>query len=106
VGIPPTWPGPSCRSISRPTGFDNGKFGIFIHWGIYSVPAWAPGRQEYAEWYWQHLDNPNDPTYAYQRRSTARIQLRPVHPAVQRGPKFDPKAWVQLFDQAGADYFC
>ncbi|WP_267888322.1 alpha-L-fucosidase [Mycobacterium ostraviense] len=25
-----------------PEWFENAKFGIFIHWGLYSVPGWAP----------------------------------------------------------------
>ena len=39
-----------------PVWFENAKFGIFIHWGLYSVPAWAPTDgnvyDKYAEWYW------------------------------------------------------
>jgi alpha-L-fucosidase len=30
----------SLSQHQSPDWFDNGKFGIFIHWGIYSVPAW------------------------------------------------------------------
>ncbi|HEY3716261.1 MAG TPA: alpha-L-fucosidase [Jatrophihabitantaceae bacterium] len=95
----------SLSQHQSPDWFNNGKFGIFIHWGIYSVPAWAPVGQEYAEWYWQHLDNPNDPTYAYHAQKYGKDfnydQFIPQFTAA----KFDPKAWVQLFDQAGADYF-
>ncbi|RYF46200.1 MAG: hypothetical protein EOO38_14580 [Cytophagaceae bacterium] len=34
------------------TRFDDGKYGIFIHWGVYAVPAWGnSGKNEsYAEW--------------------------------------------------------
>jgi len=41
-----------------PGWFSDAKFGIFIHWGVYSVPAWAPANDpigvyaKYAEWYW------------------------------------------------------
>jgi len=37
-----------------PPWFSDAKFGIFIHWGVYSVPAYAPvipGKLAYAEWY-------------------------------------------------------
>ena len=45
-----------------PTWYLDAKFGIFIHWGVYSVPAWGAPK-EYAEWYWNHIadkkaDNP------------------------------------------------
>ncbi|KAK0237959.1 glycoside hydrolase [Armillaria nabsnona] len=38
--------------------FDNAKFGIFVHWGIYSVPAWTVSGTQYAEWYWYWQHNP------------------------------------------------
>ena len=36
----PTWE--SVKTHSLPGWFDDAKLGIFIHWGLYSVPAWAP----------------------------------------------------------------
>ena len=57
-------------SLSRhqaPYWFHSAKFGIFIHWGVYSVPAWAPVGKQYAEWYWEHMQDPNNPTYAHHR---------------------------------------
>ena len=50
---------PNWQSLdSRPTPewFLDAKFGIFIHWGIYSVPAWGP-EDAYSEWYWRHAFN-------------------------------------------------
>jgi hypothetical protein len=56
----PTWE--SLDSHPLPAWFDDAKLGIFIHWGIFSVPAWAP-RGEYAEWYPQRMRDPNNQTY-------------------------------------------
>src|SRR3954453_22596629 len=49
-------------SIDRrpsPQWYTDAKFGIFIHWGVYSVPAFAAvnvkGETGYAEWYWNSL---------------------------------------------------
>ena len=49
-------------SIDRrpsPEWYTDAKFGIFIHWGVYSVPAFAAvnvkGETGYAEWYWNSL---------------------------------------------------
>ena len=48
-----TWE--SLDSRETPEWFPDAKFGIFIHWGLYSVPAYAP-RGTYAEWYWHAKD--------------------------------------------------
>jgi alpha-L-fucosidase len=50
----PNWASLDSRPI--PQWFTDAKFGIFIHWGIYSVPAWAPANADigvyakYDEW--------------------------------------------------------
>ena len=36
----PTWESLDSRPV--PSWFGNAKFGIFIHWGLYSVHAWSP----------------------------------------------------------------
>ena len=40
----------SLNSRKVPEWFGKAKFGIFIHWGLYSIPAYAP-KKDYAEWY-------------------------------------------------------
>ena len=44
-----------------PQWYTDAKFGIFIHWGVYSVPAYAAvgvkNQNPYAEWYWNSLTN-------------------------------------------------
>jgi alpha-L-fucosidase len=99
---------PTVESLSThplPQWYQDAKFGIFIHWGIYSVPAWAPVGQEYAEWYWHNMDNKSDPTYAHELSlygpDATYDQFIPQFTA----SKFDPKVWVQLFERAGAKYF-
>ena len=53
----PTWESLDKRPI--PEWFLDAKFGIFIHWGVYSVPAWrkvTEGRYaSYAEWYYARV---------------------------------------------------
>lgn len=49
-----TWE--SLDSRPTPSWFKDAKFGIFIHWGIYSVPMWSP-KGTYQEWYKYWLDN-------------------------------------------------
>ena len=50
----PNWE--SLDSRPTPEWFKDAKFGIFIHWGLYSVPAWGP-IGSYAEWYLNGLLN-------------------------------------------------
>ncbi len=106
VGIPPyEATDASLSQHQAPDWFDNAKFGIFIHWGVYSVPAWAPVGKEYAEWYWQHMNDPNDPTYAYHAQKYGKDFDYDSFIPQFTAAKWDPKAWVRLFQQAGAKYF-
>ena len=73
----PTWE--SVDKRATPAWFSDAKFGIFIHWGVYSVPAYAPvitGKLAYAEWYWHQMtegrDTPKDaPAHSSLRRPYA-----------------------------------
>jgi alpha-L-fucosidase len=60
----PNWESIDSRPI--PAWFEDAKFGIFIHWGLYSVPAYSPTARDnvstyerYAEWYWSRWVNPS-----------------------------------------------
>ncbi|MCT2585530.1 alpha-L-fucosidase [Actinophytocola gossypii] len=97
----PTWE--SLDTHPLPSWFDDAKLGIFIHWGVFSVPAWAP-RGEYAEWYPSAMRNPNNPTHAYHRRTYgADFAYRDFIPMF-RAERWDPAEWVDLFAAAGARY--
>ncbi|WP_024876829.1 alpha-L-fucosidase [Saccharomonospora piscinae] len=97
----PTWA--SLDSHPLPTWFDDAKLGIFIHWGIFSVPAWAP-RGEYAEWYPESMRDPNNPTYTYHRQTYgADFKYRDFIPMF-RAQRWDPEEWADLFASAGARY--
>jgi alpha-L-fucosidase len=106
AGIPPyTRDVASLSQHTAPNWFHDAKFGIFIHWGIYSVPAWAPVGQQYAEWYWQQMNNPNNPTYAYHRQTYGEDFAYDDFIPLFTASRFDPHAWVRLFIEAGARYF-
>jgi alpha-L-fucosidase len=88
-----------------PYWFDDAKFGIFIHWGIYSVPAWSPPGEQYAEWYWRWMEDPNNAVHAYHEEkygpNFAYDDFIPGFTAAN----YDPEAWVRLFKAAGAKYY-
>ena len=50
----PDWESLDKRPV--PSWFEDAKFGIFIHWGLYSVPGWSP-KGTYSEWYKYWLEN-------------------------------------------------
>jgi len=108
----PTWE--SVNSRPFPEWFSDVKFGIFIHWGVYSVPAWAPADADigiyakYAEWYWWRMMNTHDkagqlfreyhdkmygPGFRYQDFAS-----------MFRAEHFNPEQWADLFRRAGARY--
>ncbi len=98
----------SLNSRPVPQWFADAKFGIFIHWGIYSVPAFAP-RGHYAEWYGWTLKC-DDPT-------EAQLKFRDFHNKTYgkdfryedfvadfKAEAFDADEWAELFQKAGAKY--
>ncbi|MFG3023300.1 alpha-L-fucosidase [Streptomyces sp. NPDC048254] len=94
----------SLAGHQAPYWFNEAKFGIFIHWGVYSVPAWAPVGVQYAEWYWDQMQDPNNPTYAYHRDTYGEDFAYDDFIPRFTAEKFDPRAWVELFRDAGAQY--
>ncbi|NUP17429.1 MAG: alpha-L-fucosidase [Streptomyces sp.] len=87
-----------------PYWFQGAKFGIFIHWGVYSVPAWSPVGKQYAEWYWNHMQDPANAVYAYHRAKYGEDFAYDDFIPMFKAEKFDPRAWVELFRDAGAQY--
>lgn len=83
-----------------PRWYRQGKLGIFVHWGIYSVPAFDN------EWYSRNMYNParlagqhHVATYGPQDKFGYKDFI-----PMFRGEHFDADAWVRLFKQAGARY--
>ncbi|MCC5475662.1 alpha-L-fucosidase [Streptomyces barringtoniae] len=96
--------GASLSGHQAPYWFQGAKFGIFIHWGVYSVPAWAPVGVQYAEWYWDQIQDPANPTYAYHRTTYGEDFAYDDFIPRFTAERFDPRAWVELFRDAGAQY--
>ncbi|MEW2292844.1 alpha-L-fucosidase [Streptomyces sp. NPDC006743] len=98
---------PTDDSLARhraPYWFRSAKFGIFIHWGVYSVPAWSPVGKQYAEWYWNHLQDPGNAVYAHHRDTYGEDFAYDDFIPRFTAEKFDPRSWVELFCDAGAQY--
>ncbi|XP_073521727.1 tissue alpha-L-fucosidase [Phyllobates terribilis] len=93
----PTWDSLDKRPL--PCWFDEAKFGIFLHWGVFSVPSFG---SEWFWWNWQHeksapyvefMNKNYPPGFSY-------ADFAPQFTA----EFFDPDAWAELFEAAGARY--
>ena len=83
-----------------PRWYQDAKFGIFIHWGVYSVPAFGN------EWYPRNMYLKGTPEYEHHRKTYGdqeHFGYKDFIPMF-RAEKFDPQAWMELFAQAGAKY--
>jgi len=103
-----------------PAWYADAKLGIFIHWGLYSVPGWAvltpPGeklseqeqvkRNAYAEWYLNTLRLDGSPTQAYhQEHYGANYDYYNFAETFDREiQKWNPEGWAKVFREAGAKY--
>ena len=108
VSPPDYTPDPeSLRKHKAPKWFEDAKLGYFIHWGPYSVPAFAPpsGGNAYAEWYWNELNRPGSPTWERHRQLYGEDFAYDDFIEQWKAERFNPHAWLRLFKQGGAKYF-
>ena len=108
---------PAWESLDKrptPAWFEDSKFGIFIHWGVYSVPAWGPTGADigvydkYSEWYWNKLLNKGSKV----NKHFEEFHLRTYGPDFKyqdfatmfKAELFKPDEWADLFSKSGAKY--
>ncbi|HEX8203018.1 MAG TPA: alpha-L-fucosidase, partial [Isosphaeraceae bacterium] len=88
-----------------PEWYLDAKFGVFIHWGVYSVPAWGPVGQ-YAEWYWNRIENrtPENPWWQFHRKNYGEGFAYQDFAPRFTAELFDARRWADLFARAGVRY--
>src|SRR5271157_344467 len=94
----PTWESIKAH-YQFPQWFRDGKFGIFLHWGLYAVPA------HQSEWYVQHMYG-NPEIISWHREHFGpqdKFGYKDFIPLFTAA-KFDPDQWAELFRKAGARY--
>ncbi|HYM78669.1 MAG TPA: alpha-L-fucosidase [Candidatus Dormibacteraeota bacterium] len=94
----PDWE--SLQGYKVPDWYMDAKFGIFIHWGLYSVPAYAN------EWYPRNMYNPGTDEYKHHIATYGtqdKFGYKDFIPMF-KAEKYDPAAWARLFKDAGAKY--
>lgn len=96
----PDWE--SLMQARVPSWFSREKLGIFIHWGVYSVPAYGN------EWYSRNMYLRGTDAFEHHVRTYGpqdRFGYKDFIPMFT-AEKFDPDVWVELFRRAGAGYLC
>ena len=94
----PTWE--SLQQYEIPAWYADGKFGIFIHWGAYAVPAFAN------EWYPRNMYIQGSREYEHHVKTHGphtEFGYKDFIPMF-RAEKFDPAAWAELFRESGARF--
>lgn len=94
----PTWE--SLKGFRVPKWYEDAKFGIFIHWGVYAVPAFGN------EWYPRNMYQQGSPEFEH--------HLTTYGPHSEFGYKdfipqftaanYDPAEWAKLFKESGAKF--
>ncbi|WP_238481271.1 alpha-L-fucosidase [Dyella telluris] len=90
----------SLQKYRSPQWYDDAKFGIFIHWGVYSVPAFG------SEWYSRNMYQQGTKEFAHHVATygpQSKFGYKDFVPMF-KAEHFDPDAWARLFHDAGARY--
>ncbi|MEM6630968.1 MAG: alpha-L-fucosidase, partial [Bacteroidota bacterium] len=110
ITFEPNWTSLDQREV--PSWFTEAKFGIFIHWGVYSVPAWAPADiavgknfgQKFSEWYWYRLEDPKNKYFKPYHESMYGERKYQDFATEFRAEHFDPDLWAEILKGSGARY--
>jgi alpha-L-fucosidase len=94
----PDWE--SLQNYQVPEWYKDAKFGIFIHWGVYSVPAFGN------EWYPRNMYREDSEEYKHHLATYGPVDKFGHKDFIPmfKAEHFDPAAWARLFKEAGAKY--
>lgn len=94
----PDWE--SLKGFQTPEWYQDGKFGVFVHWGLYSVPAFGN------EWYPRHMYKADTREFKHHVETygpQSEFGYKDFIPQF-KAEKFDAAAWAKLFKEAGFRY--
>lgn len=91
----PTWESLDKRPL--PLWYDQAKVGIFIHWGVYSVPSFG------SEWFWTNWRNAKNEAYVnFMNRNYKPGFTYQEFAHDFTAEHFNPVEWAKLFEDSGA----
>lgn len=95
----------SLDARATPEWFLDAKFGIFIHWGLYSVPSWGKVG-EYAEWYWNKMSDKkaDNPWWQFHKTNYGENFDYKEFAPMFRAELFNADQWADIFARSGAKY--
>ncbi len=101
----PTWE--SLDTHKMPEWYKDAKIGLSMHWGVYSVPAWAPREKgiSYAEWYGYRMHEKGNPTVDYHRETYGQNFTYDDLIPMWKAESFDPYEWAKFAKKMGARYY-
>ncbi|KAF2884220.1 hypothetical protein ILUMI_21955 [Ignelater luminosus] len=103
VRYDPTWESLDTRPLPR--WYDEAKVGIFLHWGVYAVPAFGDGKYTSSEWFWNYWKGAKNPEHIlFMMKNYPPNFSYPEFANDFKAELFDPKAWAKLFERSGARY--
>jgi alpha-L-fucosidase len=93
----PNWDSIDKRPL--PSWYDEAKFGIFLHWGVFSVPSFG------SEWFWWNWQGAKSPPYIeFMEKNYPPGFTYPDFAPMFKAELYDPDEWADLFKAAGAKY--
>ena len=98
----PNWD--SLATYQIPEWYKDAKFGIFIHWGVYSVPAF--NGEWYPRWMYAKGDAKGNEYYQHHLETYGPVDQFGYKDFIPmfKAEKFDAKQWAKVFKDAGARY--
>ncbi|XP_048236584.1 alpha-L-fucosidase-like isoform X1 [Haliotis rufescens] len=97
VHYEPNWDSIDSRPL--PSWYDEAKLGIFIHWGVFSVPSFG------SEWFWENWEGKKIPNYIDFMKNNYRLDWTYADFAKDFTAEFyDANTWAELFADSGAKY--
>lgn len=99
--VEPTWE--SIKQRGYPQWFSDAKLGIFIHWGVYSVPSYS-SPEGYGEWYYRGLMTGDTARVNFQKRVYGEDFTYRDFDSMFKAELFSAEQWADLFEKSGARY--
>ncbi len=99
----PNWDSIDSRPL--PSWYDQAKFGIFMHWGVYSVPSYGGGQDgahAAGEWFWNDWKSNQTWAVNFMKRTRLPSFTYPDFAPEFKAEFFQPDDWADLFKAAGA----